>query len=36
MIPGTGSGTWDTVLQVAIAVALLISIGLLIKNYRGR
>ena len=36
MIPGTGSGTWDTVLQVAIAVALLISIVLLIKNYRGR
>ena len=36
MIPGTGSGTWDTILQVAIAVALLISIVLLIKNYRGR
>jgi hypothetical protein len=36
MIPGTGSGTWDTVLQIAIAVALLISIVLLIRNYRGR
>jgi hypothetical protein len=36
MIPGTGSGAWDTVLQIAIAVALLISIVLLIRNYRGR
>ena len=36
MIPGTGSGTWDTVLQVAIALALVVSIVLLIRNYRGR
>jgi hypothetical protein len=36
MIPGTGSATWDTVLQVAIAVTLLASIVLLIRNYRGR
>ena len=36
MIPGTGSSGWDVVLQVAIAVALLVSIVLLIRNYRGR
>ena len=32
----TGSPTWDTVLQIAIAAALLVSIVLLIKNFRGR
>ena len=36
MIPGTGSGTWDTVLQIALALALLVSIVLLIRNYRDR
>jgi hypothetical protein len=36
MIPGTGSAEWDVVLQIAIALALLVSIILLIKNYRGR
>jgi hypothetical protein len=36
MIPGTGSAGWDVVLQIAIALALLVSIILLIKNYRGR
>ena len=36
MIPGTGSGALDVVLQIAIAVALLVSIVLLIKNLRGR
>jgi hypothetical protein len=36
MIPSTGSSTWDTVLQAAIAVTLLVSIVLLIRNYRGR
>jgi hypothetical protein len=36
MIPGTGSTAWDTVLQVAIALTLLVSIVLLIKNYRNR
>ena len=36
MIPGTGSGGWDVVLQIAIALALLVSIVLLIKNYRDR
>ena len=32
----TGSATWDTVLQVAIAVALLLWIVVLIRHYRGR
>jgi LPXTG-motif cell wall-anchored protein len=36
MFPSTGSGTWDTVLQIAIAAALLVSILLLIRDYRGR
>jgi hypothetical protein len=36
MIPGTGSTTLDVVLQIAIAAALLVSIVLLIRNYRGR
>ena len=36
MIPGTGSGGLDVVLQLAIAAALLVSVVLLIRNYRGR
>ena len=36
MIPGTGSGTWDVILQIAITLALLVSIVLLYRNYRGR
>lgn len=36
MFPSTGSGTWDAVLQIAIAAALLVSILLLIRDYRGR
>jgi hypothetical protein len=36
MIPGTGSGGLDVVLQIAIAAALLVSIVLLIRHYRGR
>ena len=36
MIPGTGSTGLDVVLQIAIATALLVSIVLLIRNYRGR
>jgi hypothetical protein len=35
-MPSTGSAGWDTVLQVAIALALLVSIVLLIRNFRGR
>jgi LPXTG-motif cell wall-anchored protein len=36
MFPSTGSSTWDTLLQLAIAAALLVSIVLLIRNYRDR
>jgi hypothetical protein len=36
MIPGTGSSGLDVVIQIAIAAALLVSIILLIRNYRGR
>jgi hypothetical protein len=36
MIPGTGSAGWDVVLQIAIALALLVTIVLMIKNYRDR
>jgi hypothetical protein len=36
VIPGTGSAFWDVVLQVAIALVLLASIIMLIRNYRGR
>ena len=36
MIPGTGSSGWDLVLQIAIAVTLLVTIVVLIKNYRDR
>ena len=36
MIPGTGSGALDTLVQIGIAVALLVSIVLLIRNYRDR
>ena len=36
MFPGTGSSTWDAILQIAIALVLLISIILMWRNYRGR
>ena len=36
MIPGTGSAGWDGVLQIAIALALLVGIVVMIKNYRNR
>jgi hypothetical protein len=36
MVPGTGSTAVDIVLQIGIALALLTSIVLLIRNYRGR
>jgi low affinity Fe/Cu permease len=32
----TGSATWDVILQVGIAVCLVLTIVLLIRNYRGR
>jgi LPXTG-motif cell wall-anchored protein len=36
MFPSTGSTTWDTVLEIGIAVVLLVSLVLLWRNYRGR
>jgi hypothetical protein len=36
VFPGTGSQALDTVLQIGIALALLTSIVLLWRNYRGR
>ncbi|WP_268895437.1 hypothetical protein [Goekera deserti] len=36
MFPSTGSGTWDTVLQLAIAAALVVSLVLLYRDFRGR
>ena len=36
MIPGTGSDTLDRVAEIAIVVLLLITLVLLIRNYRGR
>jgi hypothetical protein len=36
VVPGTGSTTWDAILQIAIALALLVGIILMIKNYRDR
>jgi hypothetical protein len=36
MVPGTGSEALDVVLQIGIAVAMLVLIVLLIRNYRGR
>jgi low affinity Fe/Cu permease len=32
----TGSHTWDVILQLGIALALLTSAVLLYRNYRGR
>ncbi len=36
MVPGTGSETLDVVLQIGIAGALLVTIVLLVRNYRDR
>ena len=36
VIPGTGSGTLDLLLEIGIALALLASLVLLWRNYRGR
>ena len=36
MIPGTGSAGWDLVLQIGIALAALVAIILMIKNFRDR
>jgi len=34
--PQNGSPTWDVILEVGIAVCLVLTIVLLIRNYRGR
>ncbi|WP_113780895.1 LPXTG cell wall anchor domain-containing protein [Geodermatophilus sp. TF02-6] len=36
MFPSTGSATWDLVLQLGIALAMLVSLILLYRNFRGR
>jgi hypothetical protein len=36
MFPGTGSPTLDLVLEIGIVLALVVSIVLLYRNYRGR
>ncbi|WP_143030330.1 LPXTG cell wall anchor domain-containing protein [Blastococcus aurantiacus] len=36
MVPSTGSETLDVVLQLAVIAALLASLVLLVRNYRGR
>ena len=36
MIPGTGSATWDLVLQIALALTMLVAVVLMIRNYWDR
>jgi len=36
VIPGTGSSGWDVVVQIAVAVALLVTLVLLVRNFRDR
>ena len=36
MIPGTGSSTWDVVLQIGIALTMLVAVVLMIRNYWDR
>ena len=36
MFPSTGSGTWDTVLEIGIALCMLVTLVLLWPNMRGR
>jgi LPXTG-motif cell wall-anchored protein len=36
MLPSTGSETLDVLMQLAIVAALLASLVLLVRNYRGR
>ena len=36
MIPGTGSETLDVVVQVGILLAMLVTVVILVRNYRGR
>ncbi len=36
MIPGTGNATLDIVLQIAIVGVLVVTVVLMIRNFRGR
>ena len=36
MIPGTGSEALDVVLQIGILLAMLVTVVILVRNYRGR
>ena len=36
MIPGTGSETLDTLLELGIIAAMVVLLILLIRNFRGR
>jgi hypothetical protein len=36
MVPGTGNATLDLVLEVGVVIALVLTLLLLIRNYRGR
>ena len=36
MIPGTGSATLDLVLEIGIVLAMVVTLVVLIRNYRGR
>jgi hypothetical protein len=36
VIPGTGNSTLDVVLEIGIVLALLVTVVLMIKNYRDR
>ena len=36
VFPTTGSATWDLVLEIGIALAVVASLVLLYRNYRGR
>jgi hypothetical protein len=36
MLPSTGSGAWDTIAQIAVAVAITVGLVLIIRDYRNR
>ena len=36
MFPSTGSTTWDTVLEIGIALCMLVTLVALWRNLRGR
>ena len=36
MVPGTGNATLDLLLEIGVVAALVVTLVLLIRNYRGR